>query len=92
MTDTPEPISTELSRLLADWAVTQRLSAAEVARLRANVLAADADTSLDFDWLWNLMRPVTALLDAAEYSGRAVRQWPFAGEGDRPYTPYLQLA
>jgi hypothetical protein len=88
----PEPISTELSRLLADWAVTQRLSAAEVARLRANVLAADADTSLDFDWLWNLMRPVTALLDAAEHSGRAVRQWPFAGAGDRSYTPYLQLA
>jgi len=88
-----ESASAELSRLPSNWAATQGLSATNVASIRANVIASTpGEKALDVDWLWNLMRPVTSLLDVAESSGRALRQWPFGGDDDRPLTPYLQLA
>ncbi len=93
MNNLRESASAELSRLLADWAVAQRISAAQAGEIHANVIASAPDErALDVDWLWNLMWPVTSLLDVVESSGRALRQWPFGGDDDRPLTPYLQLA
>ncbi len=93
MNNLPESASAELSRLLADWAVAQRISAAQADEIHAKIIASAPDErALDVDWLWNLMRPVTSLLDVAESSGRALRRWPFRGDDDRLLTPYLQLA
>lgn len=72
----------ELDRLLADWAATHRLTAEQVAQVRARVLATPvAERALDPEWFWSLLRPVTALLDQI-------------GDPDEPpgLVPYLKLA
>jgi hypothetical protein len=59
--------SDALDELLARWAASYRLSAADVAAVREAVrLSASTReqiTELDAEWLWDLMRPVTRLLD-----------------------------
>lgn len=72
----------DLDRLLADWAAANRLSVAQVAQVRASVLATQVEErGLDADWFWSLLRPVTALLDQL-------------GDPDEPraVVPYLKLA
>lgn len=72
----------DLDRLLADWAAANRLSVAQVAQVRASVLATPVEErGLDADWFWSLLRPVTALLDQL-------------GDPDEPraVVPYLKLA
>jgi hypothetical protein len=73
---------TDLDSLLGAWAAAHRLSDRDIATVRSNVRAAVGapDPSLDVDWLWNLLRPVTSLLDKSFV------------DDDRPLTPYLQLA
>jgi hypothetical protein len=103
--DLPESVTTELNRLLADWAVTYRFSNTQIASVRASVLAAaNADTpaELDSDWLWSLLRPLTSLLaDAGDvvtsgFSDRGRRGWPLTTDthedSARTFVPYLQLA
>lgn len=55
----------ELERLLAHWAATRSLTDAQVVSIRATVLSS-RQTNLDADWLWSLLRPLTALIDRAE--------------------------
>ena len=72
----------ELDRLLADWAATHRLTPEQVAQVRASVLATPVEErTLDPEWFWSLLRPLTALLDQI-------------GDPDEPHTvvPYLKLA
>jgi hypothetical protein len=103
--DLSESVATELNRLLADWALPHRLSETEIASVRANVLAAvntETPVVLDSDWLWSLLRPVTALLDDAGdvvtsgFSGRGRRGWPLKTDTNedsgRALVRYLQLA
>jgi hypothetical protein len=102
--DLPESVATELDRLLADWAVTYRLSSTQVASVRANALAAanaDSPVELDSDWLWSLLRPLTALLEDAGdvvtsgFNDRRRRGWPLATDTEdsaAAFLPYLQLA
>jgi hypothetical protein len=58
-------MSTPLDSLLGQWADAQRLTAAQSDFVRARVLAeaASAEEDMDVDWLRDLLRPVTALLD-----------------------------
>lgn len=92
----PEPVAVELTRLLTEWASTHRLSDADAASIRASVLGAEAsEHTLDAEWLWSLLRPVTALLDQSvtgHYHG--FRGWPLSGDDERGTSrvPYLQLA
>ena len=51
-----------LDDLLARWAVSYQLSAAEAASVRRAAMR-EKDEEIDADWLWDLMRPVTRLLD-----------------------------
>lgn len=65
-----------LEQLLAEWAAHCRLSPEQVAVVRMKVLQ-NAEPQLDADWLWQFLRPLTALLD----------------ETDSAYAiPYLKLA
>ncbi len=80
----------ELDRLLALWAAEHRLTHAQVGDLRARVVAtldADRSEALDPDWLWRLLRPLTALLD-----GLDDERPPDAPRRARAWTTYLQLA
>jgi hypothetical protein len=51
-----------LDELLARWSVSYRLSAAEVASVRRTAMR-EEQNEIDAEWLWDLMRPVTRLLD-----------------------------
>jgi hypothetical protein len=82
----------ELSELLTLWAAGQRLTAEQVAEIRANVLASDdAATALDAEWLWRFLRPVTDLLEQAGGS-RALRYLMVGDDDAVPFTSYLRLA
>jgi len=86
----------ELSELLTFWAARQRLTEVQIADIRASVLAAsgEAATTLDADWLWSLLRPVTDLLEGVGTS-RALRLGYLGSAADDdavPFTPYLRLA
>lgn len=80
----------ELDHLLAEWAARQRLTDLQAKELRAQVLASvqlEDDAQLDSDWLWSLLRPLTALLVRLDDE-------PGRGSGTRAgaWTSYLQLA
>ncbi|MBV9323563.1 MAG: hypothetical protein JO352_07260 [Chloroflexi bacterium] len=82
----------ELDELLALWAARQRLTPAQAAEVRANVLAsADTAAMLDADRLWALLRPVTDLLEQLGGS-RALRYLSPDEDDVVPLTPYLRLA
>jgi hypothetical protein len=49
-----------LEVLLARWAAIHRLTDERAAAVRESILQ---PATLDGDWLWGLMRPVTSLLD-----------------------------
>ena len=57
----------------------------------------DPRSAFDAEWLWSLLRPVTALMEwkadvgAGNLSDR-VERWLQPLTGDRAYQPYLQLA
>lgn len=76
---------TELDDLLAEWGATHRLTALQAATVRANVLA-NVESRFDADWLWSLLRPVTALME--QPAARALQRLEERGT----YVPYLQLA
>jgi hypothetical protein len=86
----PAAVEVELTVYLAAWADGQRLSDTEASAIRARVLAlasvttvlepvpgAERAAGFDSEWLWSLLRPVTALMDRT---------------ADGPYRPYLRLA
>jgi hypothetical protein len=78
----------ELDRLLAIWGAQHRLSDAQAADVRSNIVG-EPRQSLDAEWLWSLLRPVTDLLQRIEEpaeAGRALRHVP------DNWTPYLRLA
>ena len=56
-----------LDELLAHWADRYRLSNAEAVAIRDAIYRADIGSvdskDIDAAWLWNLLRPVTNLLD-----------------------------
>ena len=57
-------MSTPLDSLLLQWAETKRLSPAQSSAIHSRVLAAaTAEEDMDVDWLRDLLRPVTSLLD-----------------------------
>jgi hypothetical protein len=87
MTWSDEVQQDDLTRLLAEWAAQYRLTARQVAAVRAEVLQrAQSESALDADWLWSLLRPVTALLEH-------VGELPLARQVESAYaTPYLKLA
>ena len=85
----------ELNELLSVWAARQRLTAGQVAEIRASVLAtaAGVDTAtLDADRLWALLRPVTDLLE--QLGGSRALRYLSSGDdaGAVTLTPYLRLA
>jgi hypothetical protein len=51
-----------LDLLLERWAETYRLTPAQSASVRASILR-QGEPEIDPDWMWNLLRPVTTLLD-----------------------------
>jgi len=51
-----------LDDLFADWATRQQLTPLESDTIRSRVLAENSSAP-DVDWLWDLLRPVTSLLD-----------------------------
>jgi len=75
----------DLDQLLSEWASARKLTAPQAATVRASVMA-HVDSQFDSDWLWSLLRPVTALLD--QPSGRGLRRM----EASSPSVSYLQLA
>jgi len=77
--------SAELDRLLAEWAAQQRLTDVQAIALRACVLDAAQPNLLDSEWLWSLLRPLTALVDRLDDEPRQPSR---AGA----WTTYLQLA
>jgi hypothetical protein len=52
-----------LDDALASWAATHRLTGAQSQSIRAAVLREAHADDLEVDWLYGLLRPVTALLD-----------------------------
>jgi hypothetical protein len=81
--------SDQLSALLSAWAAQQRLTADQVSALRDRVLAStpDAARTVDADWLWSLLKPVTRLMDCLDdlpihHAATEAPEW----------TTYLQLA
>jgi hypothetical protein len=87
--DLPPTAAAELDRQLATWASARRLTDADVHAIRQSVLAivaADArrptaaearEQAFDSDWLWSLLKPLTALIDRT---------------ADSTAQPYLRLA
>jgi hypothetical protein len=71
-------MTSQLDELLAQWARDQQLTAGEARVVRETVLGAESE--LDADWLWRLLRPVTDLLEGPH------RLY------DRVEVPYLRLA
>jgi hypothetical protein len=53
-----------LDRLLEQWATTQRLTDADIARIRASVTSRHQSEANEFDSdrMWDLLRPMTRLL------------------------------
>ena len=86
--------SDELDRLLAAWATRYRLTEAEVASVRANVASSEnaAPATLDAEWLWSLLQPVTALVDRLELAEPDEGGFGLLSGSGRPWTTYLQLA
>lgn len=83
----------ELDRLLAAWGAQHRLTDAQAADVRSHIVDEPTQT-LEADWLWSLLRPVTDLLQHVEEPADAPRaRWlrhvPFASDN---WTPYLRLA
>jgi hypothetical protein len=95
----------ELDRRLALWASARRLRPDDLVSIRKHVLAhvsepvaeVDSEPLVDADWLWSLLRPVTALLERSADVGEGnlserVERWLQPLTGDRAYRPYLRLA
>ena len=109
----PAAVEVELTAHLAAWADRQRLSEAQASTIRAQVLAmasvaprvepvrsTEMAAGFDSDWLWSLLRPVTALMERTSELTEAalpnaVDRWlqPLVGPGAKgPYRTYLRLA
>ena len=85
--------SDELDRLLAAWATRYRLTQVQVASVRAHVASSEsaAPAALDAEWLWSLLRPVTALYERLDREpADAPAGWPTSL--GQHWTTYLQLA
>jgi len=81
----------ELTRRLSLWANARKLSELDAATIRAHVLASETNVTaqaFDADWLWSLLRPVTALAEMRVPS--VIERWlePTGGT----YQSYLRLA
>ena len=53
---------TTLDQALADWAARHQLTEAQSSAIRARIQAEKAGAP-DVEWLWDLLRPVTSLLE-----------------------------
>ena len=88
-----EPVASELD---ARWASSVLVSSELVS---SELVSSELDprSAFDAEWLWSLLRPVTALMEwkadvgAGNLSDR-VERWLQPLTGDRAYQPYLQLA
>jgi hypothetical protein len=103
----PSEVDSELDRALSMWATARRLRPAELATIRAQVLArvsAEADASrpvesesrFDADWLWSLLRPVSRLMESAPETGEEnlaarIERWLQPLTVERVSQPYLRL-
>ena len=99
----PAAVAAALDARLAAWGSQHRVTDQQLAAIRGAVLApdaawvADAAPEFDVEWLWELLRPVTDLVersaDLAEFTfPKRFEQWLDRSGGDRRYQPYLQLA
>ncbi len=75
------------SELVSSELVSSELASSEL----------DPRSTFDAEWLWSLLRPVTALMESRADAGRGdlpdrVERWLQPLTGDRPYQPYLRLA
>ena len=82
----------ELDQLLAEWAASRRLSAAQLQTIRTEITATpQPERTLDADWLWSRLRRLTELVEHA--NAGALRHVPYTDDDDaQPMTLYLQLA
>jgi hypothetical protein len=100
----PPGIEPELDRRLGVWAAARRLGPDDLERIRAQVLARVStegvstdqidESSFDPEWLWSLLRPVSALMDTSvedKLSDR-IERWLQPLTGGRAYRSYLRLA
>jgi hypothetical protein len=53
---------TTLDQALADWAARHQLTHAQSSAIRARIQA-EKTSAPDVEWLWDLLRPVTSLLE-----------------------------
>ena len=102
----PPGIEPELDRRLAVWAAARRLGPDDLERIRAQVLARvsaegvstiqidDDESGFDADWLWSLLRPVSALMEMSGEDRLSDRlgRWLQPLTGGRAYQSYLRLA
>jgi hypothetical protein len=51
-----------LDQLLERWAEAYRVTPAQASAMRESILR-QAEPDVDPEWMWNLLRPVTKLLD-----------------------------
>jgi hypothetical protein len=101
----PPEVESQLDERLARWAGGRRLSTHELAAIRAMVLArvsepvsveVASEAAFDSEWLWSLLRPVTALIERGAEVGEGnvadrLEAWLRPLTGDRAYQPYLRL-
>ena len=98
-------VERRLDRGLAAWARARRLDADDLASIRAQVLARVAEPVADLepepmydsDWLWSLLRPMTALMEqtpskVSQRVSERVERWLQPLSGGASYKPYLRLA
>jgi hypothetical protein len=102
----PPEVESQLDERLAVWANARRLGSDDLAAIRGLVLARvservsaelDSEPGLDSEWLWSLLRPVTALIEwTADVGGGNLSDrlegWLQPLTGEHAYRPYLRLA
>ena len=101
----PAEVESQLDRRLAVWASARRLGSDDLSTIRAQVLArvsepvpqAESEPAFDSEWLWSLLRPVTALVERTAETGEAnlsdrIERWLQPLTGDRSYRVHLRLA
>ena len=101
----PPELEPELDRRLHTWAAARRLGSDDLEHIRARVLARvraegvstiqiDDESSFDAEWLWSLLRPVSALMDMSgeDRLSDRIGRWLQPLTGGRAYRSYLRLA
>ena len=98
-------VELELDQRLGAWAAARRLGSDDLERIRMQVLARvssegvsgiqiDDESGFDAEWLWSLLRPVSALMDTSgeDRLSDRIGRWLQPLTGGRAYRSYLRLA